>query len=417
MSTTKEMGNLKLNYDVNKYRSDFPILTRKVNGKPLVYFDNGATSQKPKPVIDSITNYYSQYNANIHRGVHTLSQESSAAYERARATIQKHIGANSPNEIIFTRGTTESINLVAYSFVKNRLTPGDEILITEMEHHSNILPWQMLCEEKGAVLRVLPVNESGELEIAFLQKMLSPKTKFFAFTHVSNTLGTINPAKEIIELVHANNIPVLLDGAQAVPHMQVDIRDLNCDFYCFSAHKVYGPTGVGVLFVKENILNEMPPYQTGGGTIKTVSFKKTVYVDGPLKFEAGTPNIEGAIGFAKALDYVNEIGIENIALHEHELLLYGTEKINTIPGIEIIGTAKNKAGVISFVAGKIHPFDLGTILDQQGIAVRTGHHCTQPLMEKFGIPGTVRVSFGLYNTKEEVDLFITALEKAVKMLS
>lgn len=285
-----------------------------------------------------------------------------------------------------------------------------------MEHHSNILPWQMLCEEKGAVLRVLPVNESGELEIAFCKNAFS-QNKVFAFTHVSNTLGTINPAKEIIELVHANNIPVLLDGAQAVPHMQVDIRDLNCDFYCFSAHKVYGPTGVGVLFVKENILNEMPPYQTGGGIIKTVSFAKTTYVDGPLKFEAGTPNIEGAIGFAKALDYVNEIGIENIALHEHELLLYGTEKINTIPGIEIIGTAKNKAGVISFVAGKIHPFDLGTILDQQGIAVRTGHHCTQPLMEKFGIPGTVRVSFGLYNTKEEVDLFITALEKAVKMLS
>lgn len=417
MSTTKKMGNLKLNYDVNKYRSDFPILTRKVNGKPLVYFDNGATSQKPKSVIDSIVTHYSQHNANIHRGVHTLSQESSAAYENARATVQKHIGAGSSNEIIFTHGTTESINLIAYSFLRNRLTSGDEILITEMEHHSNILPWQILCEEKGAVLRVLPVNSKGELEITFLQKMISPKTKFFAFSQVSNTLGTINPAKEIIHLAHANNIPVLLDGAQAVPHMPVDVRDLNCDFYCFSAHKVYGPTGVGALFVKENILNEMTPYQTGGGIIKSVSFKKTIYVDGPLKFEAGTPNIEGAIGFAKALNYMDAIGMENIAQHEHSLLLYATEKIIAIPGTQIIGTANNKAGVISFVVEKIHPFDLGTILDQQGIAVRTGHHCTQPLMEKFEIPGTVRVSFGLYNTKEEVDLFITALEKAVKMLS
>ncbi len=406
-----------MNYDVKKYRSDFPILSRKVNGKPLVYFDNGATSQKPKSVIDSIVTHYSQHNANIHRGVHTLSQESSAAYENARATVQKHIGAGSANEIIFTHGTTESINLIAYSFLRNRLTSGDEILITEMEHHSNILPWQMLCEEKGAVLRVLPVNSKGELEITFLQKMISPKTKFFAFSQVSNTLGTINPAKEIIRLAHANNIPVLLDGAQAVPHMHVDVRDLNCDFYCFSAHKVYGPTGVGALFVKENILTEMTPYQTGGGIIKSVSFEKTIYVDGPLKFEAGTPNIEGAIGFAKALNYMDAIGMENIAQHEYSLLLYATEKIIAIPGTQIIGTANNKAGVISFVVEKIHPFDLGTILDQQGIAVRTGHHCTQPLMEKFEIPGTVRVSFGLYNTKEEVDLFITALEKAVKMLS
>ncbi|MCX6310175.1 MAG: cysteine desulfurase [Bacteroidetes bacterium] len=406
-----------MNYDIKKYRSDFPILSREVYGKPLVYFDNGATTQKPKSVIDSISDYYSRYNSNIHRGVHHLSQKASFAYENARATVQKHINANSANEIIFTRGTTESINLVAYSFLRNRLTPGDEILITEMEHHSNILPWQSLCEEKGAVLRIVPVNDNGELEIASLQKLLSPKTKFFAFTHVSNTLGTINQAKEIIELAHAANITVLVDGAQAIPHMQVDVQDLNCDFYCFSAHKIYGPTGIGALYVKEDILNDMIPYQTGGGTIKTVSFEKTVYVDGPLKFEAGTPNIEGAIGFAKALDYVNEIGMENIAMHEHKLLVYATEKMKAIPAMRIIGTAKEKAGVISFVVGKIHPFDLGTILDQQGIAVRTGHHCTQPLMERFGVPGTVRVSFGLYNTKEEVDLFIMALEKALKMLS
>ncbi|MDQ3109841.1 MAG: cysteine desulfurase [Bacteroidota bacterium] len=404
-------------YDVQKYRADFPILSEKVNGKPLVYFDNGATTQKPQAVIDSILDYYSRYNANIHRGVHHLSQVASKAYEDARATVQKHIGADSANEIIFTRGTTESINLVAWSFLRNRLTPGDEVLVTEMEHHSNILPWQMICEEKGAVLRVVPINENGELEIAQLQKLLSPKTKFFAFTHVSNTMGTINPAKEIIALAHAANIPVLVDGAQAIPHMPVNVKDLDCDFYCFSAHKVYGPTGIGALYIKEEILNEMPPYQGGGGTIKTVSFEKTVYVDGPLKFEAGTPNIEGAIALGKALDYVNAIGMENIFAHEHELLVYATEKLVAIPGLRIIGNGKNKAGVISFSFANIHPFDIGTILDQQGIAVRTGHHCTQPLMECYKIPGTVRASFALYNTKEEIDLFITALQKALKMLS
>jgi cysteine desulfurase/selenocysteine lyase len=404
-------------YDVQRYRADFPILSQKVNGKPLVYFDNGATTQKPQAVIDSIVDYYSRYNANIHRGVHHLSQVASKAYEDARATVQKHIGADSPNEIIFTRGTTESINLVAWSYLRNRLNPGDEVLVTEMEHHSNILPWQMVCEEKGAVLRIVPINENGELEIEHLQKLLSPKTKFFAFTHVSNTMGTINPAKEIIALAHAANIPVLVDGAQAVPHMPVNMKELDCDFYCFSAHKIYGPTGIGALYVKEEILNELPPYQIGGGTIKTVSFEKTVYVDGPLKFEAGTPNIEGAIAFAKALDYVNAIGMETIFAHEHELLVYATEKLVAIPGLRIIGNAKNKAGVISFSFANIHPFDIGTILDQQGIAVRTGHHCTQPLMECYKIPGTVRVSFGLYNTKEEIDLFINALQKAIKMLS
>lgn len=404
-------------YNVKKYRADFPILSQKVNGKPLVYFDNGATTQKPQAVIDSIVDYYSRYNSNIHRGVHHLSQVASKAYEDARATIQKHIGAASPNEIIFTSGTTESINLVAWSYLRNRLTPGDEALITEMEHHSNILPWQMLCEEKGAVLRVVPINANGDLEIALLQKLLSPKTKFLALTHVSNTMGTVNPVKEIIALAHAANIPVLIDGAQAIPHMPVNVKELDCDFYCFSAHKVYGPTGIGALYVKEEILNDMLPYQTGGGTIKTVSFLKTVYVDGPLKFEAGTPNIEGAIAFGKALDYVNAIGMENIHAHEQELLEYTTEKLASISGLKIIGTAENKAGVVSFSFANIHPFDIGTILDQQGIAVRTGHHCTQPLMECYKIPGTVRVSFALYNTKEEIDLFIAALQKAVKMLS
>lgn len=404
-------------YDVQKYRRDFPILSRQVNGKPLVYFDNGATTQKPKQVIDSIVQYYSGYNANIHRGVHRLSQEASSAYEAARATVRNHIGAGYDEEIIFTRGTTEAVNLVAHAYLRNRLTPGDEIVITGMEHHSNILPWQQLCEERGAILRVVPVTDSGELDQESLVKMFSPKTKFFAFTHVSNTLGTINPAKELTAFAHEHNVPVFIDGAQAVPHMHVDVQDINCDFYCFSGHKVYAPTGIGALYVKKDILEEMQPYQVGGGTIKTVTFEKTEYVSGPLKFEAGTPNIEGAIGLGVALDYVNEIGIENIAAHEHELFLYAKEKLREIPGVRFIGEAKHQAGVISFVVGTIHPFDIGTILDQQGIAVRTGHHCTQPLMAQFCIPGTVRVSFALYNTTEEIDLLIVALQKAVKMLS
>ncbi len=404
-------------YDVQKYRRDFPILSRQVNGKPLVYFDNGATTQKPKRVIDTIVEYYSGYNANIHRGVHRLSQEASAAYEAARRTVRNHIAAAHDEEIIFTRGTTEAVNLVAHAYLRNRLTPGDEIVITGMEHHSNILPWQQLCEERGAILRVVPVTDSGELDQSELQKLFSPKTKFFAFTHVSNTLGTINPAKELTAFAHEHNVPVFIDGAQAVPHMSVDVQDINCDFYCFSGHKVYAPTGIGALYVKKDLLEDMQPYQVGGGTIKTVTFDKTEYVSGPLKFEAGTPNIEGAIGLGVALDYVNEIGIENISAHEHELFLYAKGKLREIPGVRFIGEAKHQAGVISFVVGTIHPFDIGTILDQQGIAVRTGHHCTQPLMAQFCIPGTVRVSFALYNTKEEIDLFITALLKAVNMLS
>jgi cysteine desulfurase/selenocysteine lyase len=417
MSALTETGKSITACDTDRYRKDFPVLSVKVNGKPLVYFDNGATTQKPKAVIDAICDYYSRYNANIHRGVHRLSQDASAAYEAARAAVQRHLGAASPNEIVFTRGTTESTNLVAYSFLRPRLHAGDEVLITGMEHHSNILPWQQLCEEKKAKLVVVPVNDKGELEIAEVERLLGPKTKLFAFAHVSNTLGTINPAKKFVELAHAQNIPVLIDGAQAVPHMRVNVQELGCEFYCFSGHKIYAPTGIGILYAKGNLLDEMVPYQSGGGTIKTVSFEKTVYVDGPLKFEAGTPNIEGAIGLAAALDYVDAIGMDTIAAHEHELLLYATEKLSAIEGMRLIGTAGQKAGVLSFVVGTIHPFDIGTILDQQGVAVRTGHHCTQPLMERFGIPGTVRVSFGLYNTKAEVDILVSALEKAVKMLS
>lgn len=404
-------------YDVEKYRRDFPILDRKVNGKPLVYFDNGATTQKPKTVIDSIVRYYSGYNANIHRGVHRLSQEASAAYEAARHTVRNHLSAAHDEEIIFTRGTTESVNLVASAYLRNRLQPGDEVVITGMEHHSNILPWQQLCEERNAVLRVIPVTDSGELDQSAVQKIFSPKTKFFAFTHVSNTLGTINPVKELTAFAHTHNVPVFIDGAQAVPHLAVNVNDTGCDFYCFSGHKVYAPTGIGVLYVRKDHLDEMQTYQVGGGTIKTVTFDKTEYVSGPLKYEAGTPNIEGAIGLGVALDYVNAIGVNNIATHEHELLVYAKSRLKEIPGMRFIGEAKNQAGVISFVVGNIHPFDIGTILDQQGVAVRTGHHCTQPLMSCFNIPGTVRVSFALYNTKEEVDQLIIALQKAVKMLS
>lgn len=404
-------------YDVRKYRRDFPILSRTVNGKPLVYFDNGATTQKPQQVIDSIVEYYSEYNANIHRGVHRLSQQASEAYEAARRKVRVHLGAEHDEEIIFTRGTTESINLVAHAYLHNRLNPGDEIVITGMEHHSNILPWQLLCEEQQAVLRVIPVTDSGELDREILQKIFSPRTRFFAFTHVSNTLGTINPAKELTALAHSHGVPVLIDGAQAIPHMPVDVRDIGCDFYCFSGHKVYAPTGIGALYVKKENLAEMIPYQAGGGTIKTVTFEKTEYVHGPLKYEAGTPNIEGAIGLGVALDYVNSIGMGAIAEHEHALLLYAKEKLSQIPALRFIGDAANQAGVISFVIDKLHPFDIGTILDQQGVAVRTGHHCTQPLMQRFDIPGTVRVSFGLYNTTEEIDILITALLKAVKMLS
>ncbi len=402
--------------NIQKLRQDFPILSKKVNGKPLVYLDSGATAQKPKQVIDAISNYYQTQNANVHRGVHQLSQEITVAYENARATVQKHLNAALSQEIIFTSGTTESINLVANSFGKKYIKAGDEIIISEMEHHSNILPWQILCEEKGAVLKVIPINEKGELLIDEYKKLLCSKTKIVAVAHISNTLGTINPVKEIIALAHEKNIPVLIDGAQAVPHIKVDVQALDADFYCFSGHKIFGPTGVGILYGKEKWLNEMPPYKVGGGTIKTVAFEKTEYADLPLKFEAGTPHIEGGIGLAAAIDYVNEIGLENIGAYECELLEYATTKLSAVEGLRIIGTAKEKASVISFVIEEVHPLDVGTILDKQGIAVRTGHHCTQPLMEHFGIPGTIRASLVFYNTKEEIDVLVNGIQKAIKML-
>lgn len=417
-------------FDITTIRSQFPILQNTVNGKPLIYFDNGATAQKPQVVIDAITNYYSYQNANIHRGVHTLSREITISYEEARKTIQLHLNAKSSNEIIFTRGTTESINLVAYCFGKINISAGDEILITQMEHHSNIVPWQLLCEEKGAVLKYIPVNEAGELVIEDLSKLITSKTKLVALTHISNTLGTINPVKEIIKQIRVlssasyfdsaqqpQSIAVLVDGAQAVPHLKPDVQDLDCDFYVFSAHKLYGPTGVGVLYAKEAWLQKFAPYQSGGGTIKTVTLEKTEFADSPLRFEAGTPHIEGGIGLAAAITYVTNIGFENIQQQENELLKYTTEQLKAIDGLVIYGNAKHKTSVISFNVGNIHPFDIGSLLDKYGVAVRTGHHCTQPLWQFYKIPGTIRASLSFYNTKEEIDVFVESLKKSIRLLS
>lgn len=409
-----EATTYKLN--VEEIRKDFPILHHQVNGKPLVYFDNGATSQKPQYVIDVINRYYQHENSNIHRGIHTLSQEATDAYEKARTTVQQFINAKHNHEVIFTSGTTGSVNLVASSFGKKHIQAGDEIIISTMEHHSNIVPWQMLCEEKKAILKVIPINDKGELLMEEFKKLLSPKTKLVAVTHVSNTLGTINPVKEIIKLAKAAGAFVLIDGAQAVPHTKVDVQALDCDFYAFSGHKMFGPTGVGILYGKEAILNELPPYQGGGDMIKTVTFEKTTYNELPHKFEAGTPNIVGGLGLAAAIDYMNKIGIANIEAYEHELLNYATEKIKQIEGVRIIGEAANKASVLSFLVDGTHPSDIGMIIDKLGIAIRTGHHCTEPLMNRFDIPGTARASFAFYNTKEEIDTFILALERALKML-
>jgi cysteine desulfurase/selenocysteine lyase len=404
-------------FDTHKIRKDFPILSRTVNDKPLIYFDNGATTQKPKHVIDAIVECYTTQNANIHRGVHRMSQDVTDAYENARITVQKHIGAKHENEIIFTRGTTESINFIATAFGKKYVNAGDEIIVSEMEHHSNILPWQQLCEEKNAVLKVIPMTDSGELRMNEYKKLLSKKTRLIAIAHVSNTLGTVNPVKEMIAIAHSKNIPVLVDGAQSIPHIKVDVQDLDADFYCFSGHKVYAPAGVGILYGKEEWLKKLPNYQVGGGTIKTVSFNTSEYAESPLRFEAGTPNIEGGIGLAAALDYINTLGIENIAVYEQELLEYATEKLSAIHNLRIIGTAKEKASVISFVVEDIHPLDIGILLDAQGIAVRTGHHCTQPIMAHYQIPGTIRASFSFYNTKEEIDVFASAIVKSIKRIN
>ena len=402
--------------DIQKIRADFPILSQKVNGKPLVYFDNGATSQKPQVVIDAISTYYSEINANIHRGVHTLSQLSTDAYEASRNTIQNHLNAKHNYEIIFTSGTTFGINLVANGFA-SLLKSGDEVMVSALEHHSNIVPWQFLCERTGAKLVVIPMNEKGELILSEFDKLLSEKTKIVTVNHISNALGTVNPIEYIIKKAHGVGAAVLIDGAQATPHLRPDMQALDCDFYVFSGHKVCGPTGVGILYGKEEWLRKLPPYQGGGEMIAEVTFEKTTYADLPHKFEAGTPNIEGGIVLGTAIDYMNAIGFDDIAAYEHELLLYGTKRLQEIEGLKIFGTSENKTSVISFNIEGIHPYDIGTIIDKLGIAVRTGHHCAQPIMNFFNIPGTIRASFAFYNTKEEIDIFVEAVKKAQMMLS
>ncbi len=402
--------------NINKVRADFPILNQKINGKPLVYFDNGATSQKPQVVIDAITNYYTTINSNVHRGVHTLSQLATDQFEATRSKLKAHFNPAHEHEIIFTRGTTEAINLVASSLT-SLVKSTDEIIISALEHHSNIVPWQLLCERTGATLKVIPMNDDGELVMESYDELLNTNTKIVAVNHISNALGTVNPVKEIIEKAHKVGAWVLIDGAQSCPHMTIDLQALNCDFFTCSAHKMLGPTGIGFLYGKEAILNELPPYHGGGEMIKDCSFEKTTYAELPHKFEAGTPNIADVIAFGTAIDYINNIGLKNIEAYEHELLIYGTQELNKIPGLKIYGTAKNKASVISFNIGNIHPFDVGTIVDKLGIAVRTGHHCTQPIMGRFNIPGTIRASFAFYNTKQEIDVLVSALQKALMMLS
>jgi len=401
---------------VEKVRSDFPLLTRKIYGKPLVYFDNAATSQKPTAVLDALEDYYRKYNANVHRGVHSLSQEATEAYEGARRKVAAYINAAYDHEIIFTRGTTESINLVAATFARKFLKEGDVVLISAMEHHSNIVPWQLVCEEKNAKLEVIAINEHGELLMDDFEKKLTDKVKFVSITYVSNSLGTINPVQEIIKRAHAKNIPVLIDAAQAVVHLPIDVQKLDADFLAFSSHKIYGPTGFGILYGKEEWLNKLPPYQGGGEMIKTVTFEKTIYNDLPYKFEAGTPDIAGAIGLGAAIDYINSHGKDNIFKAEEELLEYAMDALTSVKGLRIVGPLTNRVGSISFLLEGFHPFDVGEILDKQGIAVRTGHHCTQPVMDFFCIPGTVRASLSFYNTREEIDKLVKGLEKARMML-
>jgi len=404
-------------FDVDKIRADFPVLNQTINGKPLVYLDNAATSQKPQSVIDTLVSYYSTENANVHRGVHTLSQRATDDYEEARDKVKRFINAEKDDEIIFVRGTTEGINLISQTYGRSCIGEGDEIIISSMEHHSNIVPWQILCQEKGATLRVIPVNDLGELLLDEYELLFTAKTKLVSIVHQSNALGTINPAKEIVDISHGHGVPVLLDGAQAIAHMEVDVRELGCDFYAFSGHKLYGPTGIGVLYGKESILEEMPPYQAGGEMIKSVTFEETLYNVLPNKFEAGTPNIAGAIGLGAAIDYVETLGLEQIAAYESELLQYGTERLSSIEGLKIIGTADRKGSVISFVMEGVHPHDIGTILDAEGIAIRTGHHCAQPLMDRFAVPATARASFAFYNTKEEIDVLVKGIDRVIEVFS
>ncbi|MGA2723591.1 MAG: cysteine desulfurase [Bryobacteraceae bacterium] len=404
-------------FDVDKVREDFPVLKQRIHGKPLVYLDNAATAQKPFAVIDAIRKFYEVDCANIHRGVHELSQRSTAAYEETRSKAKRFLNARAKNELIFVRGATEGINLVAASWGRKNVKEGDEIVISALEHHSNIVPWQMLCEEKGAKLRVIPMDDRGELLLEEYEKLLGPRTRMVAVGHVSNALGTINPVRQIIEMAHRAGALALIDGAQAAPHLKIDVQALDADFYTFSGHKVYGPTGIGILYGKARLLNAMPPYQGGGDMIKSVTFEKTIYNDLPYKFEAGTPNIAGGIGLGAAFDYVTRIGLDKIAAYEHELLVYGTEALSRIPGLRLIGTAREKAAVLSFVMDGIHPHDIGTVLDRQGIAVRTGHHCAQPVMDRFGVPATARASLALYNTFAEIDALVAGLGKVKEIFS
>ena len=404
-------------FDVARIREDFPILKEKVHGKPLVYLDNAATSQKPRAVLDALDHYYTTENANVHRGVHYLSQQATQDYEAARGKIRQLLNASDDREIIFVRGTTEGINLVAQSYGRQNIGEGDEIIISAMEHHSNIVPWQILCQERGAHLRVIPMNDDGELLMDEYEKLLGPRTKLVSIVHLSNSLGTINPVEQIIEMAHGRGVPVLVDGAQSTPHMTIDVRKMDCDFFVFSGHKLYGPTGIGALYGKADLLESMPPYQSGGDMIKSVTFEKTIYNSLPYKFEAGTPNIGGAVGLGAAIDYINGIGMDRMAAYEHELLEYGTQRLSTISGLRLIGTAREKADVLSFVLGDIHPHDIGTILDSEGIAIRTGHHCTQPVMDRFGIPATARASLAFYNTREDIDALVKGIDKVIEVFS
>lgn len=419
MSGMRHLQIITMNsmYDINKIREDFPILSRTVYGKPLIYLDNGATTQKPRCVVEAITDEYYSVNANVHRGVHFLSQQATNLHEASRETVRQFINARSTAEIVFTRGTTESINLVASTFADSQMKAGDEVIVSAMEHHSNIVSWQLQAARKGIVLRVIPINDRGELLLDEYEKLFSERTKLVSVTHVSNVLGTVNPVKDIIATAHAHDVPVLIDGAQSIPHIKVDVQDLDADFYVFSGHKIYGPTGVGVLYGKEEWLDRLPPYQGGGEMIKNVSFEKTTFNELPFKFEAGTPDYIGTTALAKALDYVSALGIDAIARHEHELTTYALARLKAIPGMRIFGEAAERGAVISFLVGNIHPFDMGTLLDRLGIAVRTGHHCAEPLMHRMGIEGTVRASFGLYNTKEEVDALAAGIERVSRMFA
>jgi cysteine desulfurase/selenocysteine lyase len=404
-------------FDVAKIREDFPVLKQKVNGRPLVYLDNAATSQKPQAVIDALVRYYTTENSNVHRGVHTLSMQATDDYEGARAKVRKFVNAADDREIIYVRSTTEGINLVAHSYGRPNIKEGDEVIITAMEHHSNIVPWQVLCQEKGAHLRVIPINDAGELLMDEYEKLLSPRTKLVSITHVSNVLGTINPIQQMVAMAHAQGVPVLVDGAQAAPHMPVDVQELGCDFYVFSGHKLYGPTGIGIVYGKAELLEAMPPYQLGSDMIKLVTFEKTLYNTLPYKFEAGTPNIADAIGLGAAIDYVSGIGMDRIAAYEDQLLKYGTECLAEISGLRLIGTTQEKAGVLSFVMDNAHPHDIGTILDSEGVAIRTGHHCAQPVMERFGIPAAARASLAFYNTREEIDALVKGIDRVIEVFS